>query len=467
MRNKRRIADLLLVLAGLVLVGMVLPTAVPASQGGSGPDDALTPSSDWQSLNPGDTLWYGFYYAGGDSQLDIRMQVVPEEGANFAVWTPSEIRRWADGAEVDPIGRGSPDPSTDGLYVWSGSFTLPGAYYVVVEHTGSQPGPAYYLLEIAGDGVSYQPPTPTPAPTPVANAISKVAAPGKPSGKLVFQTIYGGPFYTINVDGSDLRRVTDGIDPIWSPDGTQIAFTRWRDPRGVWVVDADGSGERRVFDWDRARWPSWSPDASEILFSRMTGKGRQEDTEFCFRGFCFSFPAHPHWRLGLVQVGDGSFRELTSSEISHAPSWSPDGQRIVYDDTQGLRVQSPDGEVSYLITRDPRDTAPAWSPDGKRVAFVHRQHDHWEVYRVDADGRNLRRLTDTPRKPNGEVANSVAAAWSPDGAYIAFLTDRTGKWEIWVMRADGSQQRPMFRKALEGLPLEYSYVSERALSWTE
>jgi Tol biopolymer transport system component len=76
-------------------------------------------------------------------------------------------------------------------------------------------------------------------------------------------------------------------------------------------------------------------------------------------------------------------------------------------------------------------------------------------------------LTNTPRKPGGGLGNSVAPAWSPDGNYIAFLSDRSGKWEIWVMRANGTQAKVMFPRALDGLTLDYGYVSERAISWTE
>jgi Tol biopolymer transport system component len=465
MKNMKRAAMGLLILTIWVLVGVSLPTGAAAARG-TGPDDALVPAGDWQQLNPGKSRWYAFQYVGDGSQVDVRLQAEPHESAAFAVFTPDQIRRWADGEELEPVGRGSPDSSAEGVLLWSGSFSDKGTYYVVVEHSGTQPGTSYYLLEVRGNGVSFGAPAVT-TPQPQPRSQPKAAAPPRPAGTLVFQTTYGGPFYTINADGSNLQRITDGIDPTWSPDGRQIAFTRWSEPRGVWVIDADGSGAWRAFDWNQARWPSWSPDSSELLFSRMTGSGRQEDVEFCFRGFCFSFPAHPHWRLGIVQLQDGSLREPPSSEVSHAPMWSPDGSRVVYDDVQGLRIQSLDGEVSYLITTDARDTAPAWSPDGGRVAFVRRQHDHWEVYVVDADGRNLRRLTDTPKRPNGTPASSAAPAWSPDGNYIAFLTDRSGRWEIWVMRTGGGGQKPMFKVALDGLRLEYSFLSERAISWTE
>jgi Tol biopolymer transport system component len=100
------------------------------------------------------------------------------------------------------------------------------------------------------------------------------------------------------------------------------------------------------------------------------------------------------------------------------------------------------------------------------VAFTRRQHDHWEIYAVDADGRNLARLTDTPRQANDQVSHSAAPAWSPDGQSLAFLTDRSGAWEIWVMQAGGQAQRPLFDGALDHLSLEDAYLGERAISWT-
>jgi TolB protein len=410
------------------------------------------------------------------------MEVAPAESAAFAVWTPEEIRRWELGLEVEPIGRGSPDPLAPGTLAWSGSFVTAGTYYIVVEHAGSGPRTSYYRLTVGGTGVSLSTPAPTatPRPRPISPQ-PKPAAPPAPASRLAFQTTFGGSFYTIHADGTALTRITDGMDPTWSPDGRQIAFTRWREPRGVWVVNADGSGQWRVFDWIEARWPSWSPvpppggtGGAQILFSRQYG-GRTEEKERCFWGFCFTLGPHPHRKLGIVRLADGDFREPPCSDFSLAPSWSPAppqagmaGAPIVYADEHGLRVQSEDGTVSSLITHDARDTSPAWSPDGQRVAFTRRQHDHWEVYVVDADGRNLRRLTDTPKQPDGTLGDSAAPAWSPDGQSLAFLTDRNGKWDIWIMQADGSGQKPMFKPGvLSGLTLEYAGLGERAISWTE
>ena len=85
------------------------------------------------------------------------------------------------------------------------------------------------------------------------------------------------------------------------------------------------------------------------------------------------------------------------------------------------------------------------------------------VMNPDGSGRAL--LTKSPvlaRTPQ----NSVSPAWSPDGSQIAFLTDRAGEWDIWVMNADGSDPRPMFPEGtLDGLVFEYHNVDERMLSW--
>jgi hypothetical protein len=226
----------------------------------------------------------------------------------------------------------------------------------------------------------------------------------------------------------------------------------------------EAPNEGRVFDWTEARWPSWSRDRGQILFSRQ--HGGTPDRERCFRGRCFVIPGQDYWRLAVIDPSDSSLSEPTGPELALAPDWSPDGEQIVYAGERGLVIQSVEGQNSYPLTGNPFDTSPTWSPDGSQIAFVRRMHDHWELYTIVADGSNLTRLTDTPAQPGGQMASSVSPAWSPDGQYIAFYTDRAGRWEIWVMKADGSAQAPMFGSELDGLMLEYAFGGERLLSWT-
>jgi TolB protein len=478
---------MILALAILLSARLVLP--VTASAAGTGPDDALQPTSEWAQLDAGETQWYAFYYAGNGSQIQVRLQVEPQDSLGFTVWTPGEIEHWRLGLAVNPIGRGAYDPYIEGTCVWSGNFATAGTYYVVVEPADNLSGSnqtttSYYLLDVSGDGVSLSEPEATPAPEPVS-VQEEATEPTEPTGTLVFQTTYGSTFYTINVDGTQLQPVTNGIDPAWSPNGEQIAFVRWEEPRGVWIVDVESGAEWRVFDWSETRYPTWSPDAQEIVFSRQSsgGGGGRPGGLPAAGGDISTYRAPPGsagsggssgsgWTLGIVDPVDGGFWEpLPNSETNLTPDWSPDGEQSVFAGNNGLMVQSVDGADVYQLTSAPLDTSPVWSPDGKQVAYVHRQHDHWEIYVVDVATGQQMRLTDTP-VVNGVAANSVSPAWSPDGKTIAFLTDRSGEWEIWIIAAsggaesDGSNARPLFDTELDGLTLEYAFAGERAIDWT-
>jgi TolB protein len=387
------------------------------------------------------------------------------------------------GDVVEIIGKNAAGPSTN-----SGQST-----WLQIAYSGQEAWISAAYVDLSGSlGVVPEVSAPSPPAQTAAMASATVAAQAAPSptpeftGKLVFQVCNGCDIYVINADGSGLRRLTDGMDPAWSPDGKKVAFARWRDPRGIYVIDEDGSNETLLFGWSQAKAPAWSPDGSRIVFTRRYG-GQEEDVEI-FPGWVL--PAHPWWKLGLVRVEDRYFSELLCYDHSFSPTWSPDGQVIAYDSDYGLHLTATDGSIGgqsydrslHALSTDVRDTSPAWSPDGTQIAFMFNQHDHWEIYVMNADGANRVRLTKeepfTPRPPH-----NVSPAWSPDGRHIAFFTDRSGKWELYVMNADGSNQRPMFemapsttpfdsaqgglRTGLEGLPIEYGFVAERMVSWTK
>ena len=74
---------------------------------------------------------------------------------------------------------------------------------------------------------------------------------------------------------------------------------------------------------------------------------------------------------------------------------------------------------------------PSWSPDGRYVVFTsHGRHGNYELYRADAETGDVLRLTDDP-------ANDGIGAVSPDGGWVAFLSDRNGVWQLWAVPING------------------------------
>jgi dipeptidyl aminopeptidase/acylaminoacyl peptidase len=313
------------------------------------------------------------------------------------------------------------------------------------------------------------PPTPTPTatPTPRPQPPTPTPTPGV-QGRFVFQVASGGDIYTVNADGGDLTRLTDGMDPSWSPDGNQIAFVRWREPFGIYTINADGSNERMLFGSNLPRTPSWSPDGDQIAFY-FEAEGWHPAWRIWIDGFGWYYieRGYPQteWHIGMVEVVDGHFHEPRCDDLSFSPTWSRDGQWLIYDGIQGLNMTSVEGGDHLPVTDSRHDYFPVMSPDGSRIAFMHMQHDHWEIYIMNADGSGRVPLTGSSPLLEKRPHN-VSPGWSPNGEQIVFLSDRGGKWEFYVMNGDGSDQRQILGDVTDGLDIQYNGANERVISWT-
>ncbi len=419
--------------------------------------------------------------------------------------------------------------TSDGIEVNQG----PGIYYPaagklarndLVAVLGLNPGRSWALIETIAGGRGWTPVRfltnysvtldnlPELESTPPA--VAEEGAPSQPAialadtgpGKLVIQRSSGGDILVINPDGTDLRRLTSGIDPALSPDRQTVAFTRWQGDIGsLWLIDLDGSNERKILDFTKqAKGPAWSPDGAQIIINYQQG-GRLEERQICENISDGSFPAlsrnarnikvdvrqnsdgefEPHlcwvvppdryWNLRLVNVADGSFEDLDGGTYAFRPTWDPANPwRVVSAGGRGLVEVDVTRKYEQAITDQTGDGSPVFSPDGRYLAVTvghPGSGQGYDIYRLNADGSGRVRLTQTPLwetvQPDQRKAwNNVAPAWSPDGAQIAFLTDRAGRWEIWVMNADGSNQRPLFSDEInDQLDLTYNFVDERMISW--
>jgi dipeptidyl aminopeptidase/acylaminoacyl peptidase len=214
--------------------------------------------------------------------------------------------------------------------------------------------------------------------------------------------------------------VLAAYDPVWSPDGTKIAFYGY--PRGavqgganydVYVMSADGSGVANLTTTpaDVASWfsqlnPKWSPDGTRIAYDGDDG-------------------------LYVVNVDSSGPTRIASGQDA---TWSPDGTRIAFGGQGGIFAVSPDGNGLVQLKSGPGfDEFPAFSPDGSRIAYQHSQGDERAIYIMNVDGSNPSRVADFQGDTMGRPV------WSPDGSMLSFdlyLTDQT--WDIYAVNSDGS-----------------------------
>lgn len=323
------------------------------------------------------------------------------------------------------------------------------------------------------------------------SAGSAVTPASSSGGKLVFMTTSGGDIYTINADGSGLRLLTrGGLDPALSPDGQQVAFTRWGPAEGVYLINIDGSNERQVHPATQPKSPAWSPDGTQLVFNMQRG-GRLEVTRECRISshdksedaglpadaydidrktieknkryeYCYSLPAKPAWQLRKLDLASGQYQDLNSDYGSFGPTWDPRNPwRIIYSGDVSLVQLDVNQDTRTSLVENNLDHTPAFSPDGTRLAVAHKgANDQWSIDVINLD-------TGVRQSP-AVTGNNVSPSWSPDGSQLVFLSNRSGQWEIWAMNADGSNQRAMFAPGtLNGIPLQYNFVDERMVSWSK
>lgn len=302
-----------------------------------------------------------------------------------------------------------------------------------------------------------------PTPTPLSEEPGVREAPPL-AGRLVLMRASGAEIYTIGADGADLRVLTHGLDPAWSPDGSQVALTRWDGPdSGLWVVNADGSAATMLFGRNLLKEAAWTPDGRAIVFATQTGG--KEAQQVCFPPWgCFTISADPYWRLALVNVANRSYRDLSSDLHSHSPSLAAGSDAVIYAGDQGIQSTALTAVDERHIWAEGQISSPAISPDGTRIVHMTYLHDHWDLFMMTSEGRTSVRLTRTSAL-EPRMANYVAPAWSPDGKHIAYFSDRDGTWRLYVMNADGSGQRLFLADELADIEFAYDFAHERMVDW--
>jgi len=259
----------------------------------------------------------------------------------------------------------------------------------------------------------------------------------EPFGTIAFYAFRDGnqEIYSMDVDGSNQKNLTNNpgqdFEPDWSPDGKQIVFASDREGGDVhlFILNRDGSEVRKLTKGSGGYLsPRWSPDGKRIALSRS----------------------------GTIMVMDADGANLKTvfepeaeenAALCKAPGfvggWSPDSTHITYYSASVSRqlaqvcTIAEDGSDLKVVVSEPAGlhAEPVWSNDGRFLAYRSIRSENHEIYVVDLETGEDRRLTDAP-----EV--DAEPEWSPDDQWIAFVSYREyPNSDIYIMRKDGSDVR--------------------------
>jgi Tol biopolymer transport system component len=208
----------------------------------------------------------------------------------------------------------------------------------------------------------------------------------------------------------------------------------------IFAMNPDGTGLEQLTSNTAADFaPAWSADGRKLAWT-----SQQDGNHEIYMRFPLSIPG------GDIFVT----RRLTTNTAGDAsPSFNHDGTKIAFlssrdgneeiyvMDTADTNPEDGNGDNPTNLTNNAAiDFAPAFSPDGTKIAFVSNRDGNYEIYVMDSDGTDPVNLTNN-------AAEDVNPNWSPDGTKIAFTSNRDGNLDIYVMDADGTEQKRLTRKA--------------------
>jgi Tol biopolymer transport system component len=247
-----------------------------------------------------------------------------------------------------------------------------------------------------------------------------------------FSSSRSGDFeiFAIDPQGKNIVQLTDaaGADhyPVWSPDGKKIAFCSERDGNPeIYIMNADGSKPKNITNNPArdAERPGWSPDGRKIIFQ----SNRDGNVE-----------------IYLMNADGSEIQRLTRDSLQHDihPAISPDGRSVVYTvlniqkKRSSVYVMDIAGNNKRMLAEE--GSFPSWSSDGRYIVFQSQRDNKKgemgrptpEIYVMNSDGSN-------PKNVSNNEYWDYYCYFSPAGKEIVFTSNRDGNQEIYTMDIQG------------------------------
>ena len=205
----------------------------------------------------------------------------------------------------------------------------------------------------------------------------------------------------------------------------------------LYVMNADGTGAKRLTRNPGLGGPAWSPNGRKLVFAKRPQRS----------GAACRPASRCHDEIYVINADGSELRRLTRNAVAdNNPVWSPDGRRIAFvrdrdRQTVNIYVMNADGSDQRRLTPTVRRrpwVGLEWSPDWKKIAFIASGGPlgRPDIFVMNADGSDLRNVTNT-------VTTSFDFAWSPDGRRIAYLEGSPGGAPLTIVNADGSGRHPL------------------------